>query len=227
MKLLVLPFLLFCLSSKAQLNSIAMATPLPSNHGKTFINEKIISPDIKIDRVKWKMDKNKFITGGLLLTAGMAKGFNEALQYKYNGFEAIFPHADDQWFYPTFSYTNKYKDNDPSKGPKFPLSTSLLVMFTDQYHLNNFIQKSALTAALVFKIGEGKKPFRHYVMDILYYSACYLAGFQKRASIASAFFANAIFSACCSRMNEFSSSFPNTLSISAPVSYTILRKGLV
>jgi hypothetical protein len=51
-------------------------------------------------------------------------------------------------------------------------------MFTDQYHLNNFIQKSALTAALVIKIGDGKKPLKHYVLDVLYYSACYLAGFN-------------------------------------------------
>lgn len=29
-------------------------------------------------------------------------------------------------------------------------------MFTDQYHLNNFIQRAAITAALVIKIGEGK-----------------------------------------------------------------------
>src|SRR5688500_10749382 len=178
MKLLVLPFLLICLVSHAQMNSTAFVNPLPLHKGNMLLHEGVIPPDIKIEPVKWKLDKNKFITGGLLLTAGLAKGFNEALQYKYNGFEAIFPHADDQWFYPTFSYTNKYKDNDPTKGPKFPLSTSVLVMFTDQYHLNNFIQKSALTAAMVFKIGEGKKPFRYYVTDLLFYSACYLAGFH-------------------------------------------------
>lgn len=179
MKLLIVPFVCICLSSQAQINSTAFVkNPLPPQTGSINVHEGVIPADIVIQPKKWKIDKNKIITGGLLLTAGLAKGFNEALQYRYNGFESIFPHADDQWFYPTFSYTNKYKDNDPSKGPRFPLSTSVLVMFTDQYHLNNFIQKSALTAALVIKIGDGKKPFKHYVMDVLYYSACYLAGFH-------------------------------------------------
>ena len=125
------------------------------------------------------MDKNKILTGGLTFIAGFAKGFNEALQYKYNGFEEIFPYAKDQWFYPTFSFKNKYKDHDPEKGARFPGSTSVFVMFTDQYHLNNFIQKTALTAALVLKIGEKKKPFKHYLLDVIYYTACYQVGFHS------------------------------------------------
>jgi hypothetical protein len=72
---------------------------------------------------------------------------------------------------------NKYKDGDRTKGEKFPLSSSVLVMLTDQYHLDNFIHRGALTAALVIKIGEGKKPFRHYLYDVLYYTACYQLGF--------------------------------------------------
>lgn len=155
---------------KLTVNSASQRQPVPA---------ATISGKIKVDRSeRWKIDRNKILTGGLLFTAGAAKGFNEALQYKYNGFEEIFPKANDQWFYPTFSYKNKYKDGDPEKGPKFPLSTSVLVMFTDQYHLNNFIQKTAMTAALVIKIGEGKKPFRHYVFDVLYYTACYQLGFH-------------------------------------------------
>ena len=177
MKLLLAFLLLACINSNAQINSTAFVSPLPVSKDGLSLQQPAM-PDIRITPVKWKLNKNKLLTGGLLFTAGLAKGFNEGLQYKYNGFEAIFPHADDQWFYPTFSYLNKYKDHDPSKGAKFPLSTSVLVMFTDQYHLNNFIQKSALTAALVIKIGEGKKPFKHYIMDVLYYSACYLAGFN-------------------------------------------------
>lgn len=136
--------------------------------------------DIRIDRSKrWRMNGNKILTGGLIFLSGAAKGFNEGLQFNYFGFEDIFPKANDQWFYPAFSFKNKYKDGDPAKGPKFPLSTSLLVMLTDQYHLNNFIQRAAITAALVIKIGEGKKPFRHYVFDALYYTACYQLGFHS------------------------------------------------
>ena len=129
------------------------------------------------DKPKWKIDKNKILTGGLVFVGGAAKGFNETLQFNYKIFEKSFPGANKQWFDPKVSWRNKYKGGNPDNGPKYFLSTSLLVMFTDQYHLNNFIQRMALMSAIVLKIGEGKKPFRHYLLDLAYYSACYTAGF--------------------------------------------------
>ena len=182
MKRIIIPALLFSVASYGQINSIDLAQDKPV--GNSIMQTKPLpaatsTAEIRIDKSKkWKLDGNKRLTGALLFTAGLAKGFNEGLQYKYNGFEDIFPKANDQWFYPTFSYNNKYKDNDPTKGPKFPLSTSVLVMFTDQYHLNNFIQRAALTAALIIKIGEGKKPLKHYLYDMMYYTACYQLGFH-------------------------------------------------
>jgi hypothetical protein len=130
-----------------------------------------------VKKNKWKIDKNKVVTGSLVFVAGSAKGFNETLQFNYKIFEKTFPGANKQWFDPKVSWRNKYEGGNPDNGPKFFLSTSALVMFTDQYHLNNFIHKAAITSALVIKIGEGKKPFKHYVFDLLYYSACYQAGF--------------------------------------------------
>ena len=129
------------------------------------------------DKLKWKIDKNKIITGSLVFVGGAAKGFNETLQFNYKIFEKTFPGANKQWFDPKVSWRNKYEGGNPDNGPKSFLSTSVLVMFTDQYHLNNFIHKSALTSALVIKIGEGKKPFKHYVYDLIWYTVCYQAGF--------------------------------------------------
>jgi hypothetical protein len=130
------------------------------------------------NKQKWKIDKNKILTGSLVFVSGAAKGFNETLQFNYPIFEKTFPGAKKQWFDPKVSWRNKYEGGNPDNGPKFFLSTSLLVMFTDQYHLNNFIHRSALMSALVIKIGEGKKPWKHYVYDLLFYSACYQAGFS-------------------------------------------------
>jgi hypothetical protein len=130
-----------------------------------------------VKKNKWRIDKNKIVTGSLVLVAGSAKGFNETLQFNYKIFEKTFPGANKQWFDPKISWRNKYEGGNPDNGPKSFLSTSALVMFTDQYHLNNFIHKAAITSALVIKIGEGKKPFKHYVFDLLYYTACYQAGF--------------------------------------------------
>lgn len=130
------------------------------------------------ERKKWKIDKNKIITGSLFLLSGSAKGFNETLQFNYGVFEDKFPGADDQWFDPKISWRNKYRNGHPDNGPRFFLSTSLLVMFTDQYHLNNFVHRVGIVSALVVKIGEGKKPFKYYLFDALYYAACYQAGFS-------------------------------------------------
>ena len=32
-------------------------------------------------------------------------------------------------------------------------------------------------SAIVIKIGDGKKPFKHYLYDLLCYTVCYQAGF--------------------------------------------------
>ena len=181
MKLLIVPVFFISIISYGQLSTVD-AIPEQINIASTISNQAfpIIanSGKVQIDRTKrWRLDKNRIITGALLFTSGAAKGFNETLQFNWQGFHSVFPKANPQWFWPSYSFKNKYKDGDPSKGAKFPLSTSLLVMVTDQYHLNNFIQRGAMTAALVIKIGQGKKPFRHYLFDALYYTACYQLGF--------------------------------------------------
>lgn len=181
MKLLFVPVMLVVvISGHAQftISESNAKTPLP------LILSHVIPPQeekghVKVAPMKWKLTKNHIVTGGLMLLAGAAKGFNETLQFNYRGFSNVFPKANKYWFDPQFSFKNKYKDHDPSKGAAFPLSTSVLVMFTDQYHLNNFFQRASLTAALVIKIGEGKKPFMHYVYDVLYYTLTYQAGFSS------------------------------------------------
>jgi hypothetical protein len=127
--------------------------------------------------VKWHMDKNKYITGSLVFLAGASKGFNETLLFHWKAFRHTFPKANPAWFNPNVSWTNKYKNGNPDAGAKFPLSTSVLVALTDQYHLDNFINKAAWTSAVVIKIGEGKKSLKQYLFDILYYSICHQAGF--------------------------------------------------
>lgn len=142
-----------------------------------FVSLNLQAQEKKANKPKWKIDKNKILAGSLVLVGGAAKGFNETLQFNYRIFEKAFPGANKQWFDPKVSWRNKYEGGNPDNGPKSFLSTSLLVMFTDQYHLNNFIHKAALMSALVIKIGEGKKPFKHYLYDLAFYSLCYQAGF--------------------------------------------------
>lgn len=184
MKVFFIPAMLFCLTKGhcqfTTNNTGRLPEQVTFNHesrpGATDFSS--VTGKIKIDKsLRWKFNSNRLITGGLLVLSGAAKGFNETLEFNWRGFAAVFPKANPQWYYPQQSAINKYKEGDPAKGAKFPLSTSALVFLTDQYHLNNFIHRNALTAALVIKIGEGKKPFRHYLFDVLYYTACYQVGF--------------------------------------------------
>jgi hypothetical protein len=132
---------------------------------------------IRISPEKWRITKNHLITGGLVFFAGASKGFNETLMFHWKGFYHTFDKVNPQWFNPNDSWRNKYKNGDPDAGAKFPLSTTFLVMFTDQYHLNSFINKAAWSSALVIKIGEGKRPLKHYLLDLLYYGLCHQLGF--------------------------------------------------
>lgn len=126
---------------------------------------------------QYRIDKNKIITGSLIALSGASNGFNETLLHHYYKFKARFPNASDKWFNPEESWVNKYKDGDQYKGEKFPLSSTLLVFTTDQYHLNQFINKAALVAAITFNLGGKKQKFIYYLYDALYYTACYNLGF--------------------------------------------------
>jgi hypothetical protein len=132
---------------------------------------------IKLAPQKWRVTRNHWITGALVMTAGASKGFNETLMFHWKAFRHSFPDANPDWFNPNVSWRNKYKNGDPDAGAKFPFSTSVLVMFTDQYHLNNFINKAAWTGTVVIKIGEGRKSLKHYILDLLFYTACHQIGF--------------------------------------------------
>ncbi len=176
MKRFVLPaFLLFGMGAFAQLSV------QQKNISLTSFSVQEIKPSteqvIKLSPEKWKMTGNHWLTGGLVFLAGASKGFNETLHFHWKEFRRQFPKANPNWFNPAVSWRNKYKNGDPEAGAKFPLSTTALVMFTDQYHLNNFFNRASLTGALVIKIGEGKKPLKHYLLDMLYYTVCHQAGF--------------------------------------------------
>lgn len=133
--------------------------------------------NLNLPKHPWKMDRNRIITGSLVFIAGASKGFNETLMFHYDAFQQKFPNANPRWYNPNESWKNKYKNGDPAAGPKFPLSTTALVAMTDQYHLNNFINRTAWMSTIMIKMSEGKKPFKHYVLDFLYYSACHQLGF--------------------------------------------------
>ena len=74
-----------------------------------------------------------------------------------------------KWFIdPKVSWRNKYKNEDPSQGPNFPFSTTILCAITDLWHLTKNIMLVLLYVGITCYI-----PIINPVLDvILYYIVC-------------------------------------------------------
>lgn len=85
--------------------------------------------------------RNKFnllliVSGLLFLIGGMANGIMDTLQFHHS--ISIF-HDWGSWWDPSISWSFKYYNGDPNLGPKFFLSTTLLVFVTDAWHFFQFV----------------------------------------------------------------------------------------
>lgn len=70
-----------------------------------------------------------------------------------------------KWFIdPKVSWRNKYKNGDPSQGPKFPFSTTLLCFITDAWHLIKNIMLVLLYVGITCYI-----PIINPVLDVILY----------------------------------------------------------
>jgi hypothetical protein len=122
---------------------------------------------------------NYILTGGLTFIAGAADGFNQALQFRYHNVKRAFPDIRDQWWDPSRSWTNKYKDGDPAKGARFPGSKTVLVFTTDAYHATRFIEHLLISGALAIRIvGGQKKKWWVYVVETAGYWIINRVGFS-------------------------------------------------
>jgi hypothetical protein len=93
--------------------------------------------------------KNNLASYGLLMVSGAASGVSDAL-VSYRPFR-----GDSNWdMY--VSWTNKYKNNDPNQGEKFPLSTSVLVGFTDGWHAMNMVRDLSAAGAVAISFDDLK-----------------------------------------------------------------------
>lgn len=99
-----------------------------------------------------------FISLGLIFLAGLFNGVMDTLSFRYG--RSIFPKNEDEFFLgkderfwnPEISWLNKYKNWPDDKRPKFFLSTTALVMFTDGWHLIKFGMKTCLHSAIVLPV---------------------------------------------------------------------------
>lgn len=93
------------------------------------------------------------ISLALLMVAGIAKAVQDTIQFHYT--ESVFadgPTWFHRWADPVWSWLNKYKENNPALGDRFPFSTTLLVWTTDLWHFAQMIELTAVQVAIALHV---------------------------------------------------------------------------
>ena len=71
----------------------------------------------------------------------------DKIQTQFNS--SIFSEEDEKFFNPQVSWRNKWKGGDKTKGEKFLFSSTLLVGFTDFWHLCKMLQVLVVVAGVL------------------------------------------------------------------------------
>jgi hypothetical protein len=84
-----------------------------------------------------------FILGVILcIFAGMSEAAMDALSHRFE--ESIFSSFNKNYWNPVYSGGNKWKNGDRNQGERFFLSSTLLVGFTEAWHLFKMIRTNCL-----------------------------------------------------------------------------------
>lgn len=111
--------------------------------------------------------RKQIAPASLVFLAGACDGLNQVLNYQYKGFKRHFPGANDQFWYPSTSFQNKYKNGDPKQGARFPGSTTYLVFVSDGHHLTRFGEHLFLSGAIALKLDDvGKKRWTYILAEM-------------------------------------------------------------
>jgi hypothetical protein len=79
----------------------------------------------------------------VIFLAGFFEGAMDTLQFHY--YESIFKDFKNQLYWnPEVSWKNKYKNGNPTEGPKFIFSTNFLVSLTDGWHTFKLLRNICL-----------------------------------------------------------------------------------
>ncbi|HKC67738.1 MAG TPA: hypothetical protein VKG26_05875 [Bacteroidia bacterium] len=139
-----------------------------------------------------KKFKDYLFIGTSSLVSGMLDGTIESISYHYdNGFKTRFTKANDQFWNPAISWTNKYKNNNPALGAKFAGSTDIFVCTTDAYHMLRTTKRAvdALTLACYInkacneKTTPKGKRWKQVAKDFLIITAIRCVGFTLTYSV--------------------------------------------
>lgn len=78
----------------------------------------------------------------LMMVSGISKAIMDKVNFHYS--TSIFSKLNNRFWDHSISSNNKYKDFNKDNGPRFFLSTTILVLFTDAWHLFQFFFLNSL-----------------------------------------------------------------------------------
>jgi hypothetical protein len=82
------------------------------------------------------------VSGLFLILTGICKAVSDKLQFHFH--ESVFRNLNQMWWNPELSWQNKWEQGDPKFGPRFWLSTTVLVFVTDAWHFFNWLRNRCL-----------------------------------------------------------------------------------
>ena len=88
-----------------------------------------------------------YLTIIFLVIAAICKAVKDTVEFHYS--TSVFSKLNCQYWYPQLSWANKYKSAQDLR-PRFWGSTTVFVMFTDAWHLFDFLQIISFVFAIIF-----------------------------------------------------------------------------
>ncbi|HXB40323.1 MAG TPA: hypothetical protein VNZ49_07250 [Bacteroidia bacterium] len=135
--------------------------------------------------------KDYLVTGSSMLISGMLDGTIESINYHYdNGFKNRFSKINNQFWDPSLSWKNKYKNGNCELGPKFTGSTTIFACTTDAYHMLRTTKRSIDAFTLVYYMNKTcsekktmRKKWKNAATDFLVLTAIRCIGFSLTYSV--------------------------------------------
>lgn len=125
--------------------------------------------------LKWKLKQYAKAAPGYIV-AGAADGLNQTLWAHYDHFKRVHPNANDQYWNPYNSWTNKYDYG--------MLGQTSFVWITDAHHLTRTVNRTAIRFNnSAFPISRGKQKWYWYMVDLTYLFLVESIGFHSTYSI--------------------------------------------
>ena len=111
-----------------------------------------------------------------MFLAGALNGVNQDLLFHYHEFQSTFPNANPEFWDPSISWRNKYKNGDPAQGEAFPGSSTIFAAATDGYHATVAGRNLMITTSIC--LSPQTKGWKPFVKRTLLYSLSYGLGFE-------------------------------------------------